>query len=651
MSPPSHKPVIFPCRGAATAAIEAALTSAGLGVLPAVAPGADVAIVDLSAPDGDAHVASLSRDHSRMAFLGVGPVKDHLDGRFSDVVDPEAIGRELVPRLLRLRGSTTGGSPLHHQRDLRALLELTARYAEATDIDELLHDVTRRLAEEMSIDRAALVVVEPDKGTGTIVAASDDAALKDLRIDLARYPEIREVVRTGKPVIVEEAPSHPLLEDVKESVRERGIRNIAALPLTAQGKVLGVMLLRRFQERGAFTPREVEFLTAVAHATAVAFRNVRALESVRGQRERERVARLEAEARAQALKRYEAYFAHLSDGVAILDDQACVLSLNPAGLRLLDVEPKEAFGRHINALANPSDEGMLLDVLVSVAKGQVRTGVDLEARTLLGRRLTVAVSAAPLEGAAGDGVAILTLRDVTRQRQMADELKHTKEFLERLIDASADAVIAADMKGRVIVFNKAAEHITGFTAADVVGELHVSKLYPEGDTPREVMRRLRAADHGGQGRLNSLRLDILSRGGERIPVNMTASIIYEGTREVATVGIFADLRDRLTLERKLSDAETRLLESEKNAVVVALAGTAAHELNQPLTSVMGYAELLKRRLKDDDPSAKSVDVIYREAERMAEIVRKIGKITRFETQAYVGTSKILDLNKAVAHDD
>ena len=68
------------------------------------------------------------------------------------------------------------------------------------------------------------------------------------------------------------------------------------------------------------------------------------------------------------------------------------------------------------------------------------------------------------------------------------------------------------------------------------------------------------------------------------------------------------------------DAETRLEESERNAVIVALAGTAAHELNQPLTSVMGYAELLRRKLKESDFAYRPVDIIYREAERMAEIV-------------------------------
>jgi signal transduction histidine kinase len=126
---------------------------------------------------------------------------------------------------------------------------------------------------------------------------------------------------------------------------------------------------------------------------------------------------------------------------------------------------------------------------------------------------------------------------------------------------------------------------------------------------------------------------------KHIPVNLDGQhSCHEGSRETATVGLFTDLRDRLNLERRLTDAEARLLESEKSAVIVELAGTAAHELNQPLTSVMGYAELLKRKLKEGDPQ-KYVDIIHREAERMAEIVKKIGKITRYETKPYVNDNE------------
>ncbi len=641
---------MLPLDGARRAQLLGLLEASGVPVVEAITPDLDVAIVDLTAPSADAARALLTEKAPRAAILGVTAPQPSIDAQELEVVAPDAVERELVPRLTHLRARlATLKEAQQRQRDLQVLLELTARYAEATDVGELLYDVTRRLAEEMHIDRVALVVVDGERGEGTIIAASDDARLKDHKIDLARYPEVREVLRTGKPVIVEDAPSHPLLEDVKASVAARGIRNLAALPLAVRGQVQGILLLRR-STVGPFNPREVEFLTTVAHATAVAFRNVRQLERIRGQREKEKTARIAAEERVADMKRYAAYFDHLSDGVAILDARACVLSLNPAGQALLDLQPQEAEGKHINTLTNPNDEALLLDVLFAVSKGQVKNDVDLHAKTALGRRLTLSVSAAQLKGDAGDGVAILTMRDVTLQRQMAEELRQTTDFLERLIDSSVDAIISADMKGNIILFNKAAEAICGFKAEEVIGKLHVTQLYPEGMAV-ELMKKLRSPDFGGPGRLSSSRAEIISRTGERIPVNLAASIIYEGSRESATVGLFTDLRDRISLERKLTDAEARLLESEKNAVIVALAGTAAHELNQPLTSVMGYAELLKRKIKETEPTWRPVDIIHREAERMAEIVKKIGKITRYETKAYVGSAKIVDLDKAAAHEE
>src|SRR4029079_9669051 len=111
-----------------------------------------------------------------------------------------------------------------------------------------------------------------------------------------------------------------------------------------------------------------------------------------------------------------------------------------------------------------------------------------------------------------------------------------------------------------------------------------------------------------RGQLSLTRQEILTKRGEKVPVNISAFIVYEGQREVATLGVFSDLRYRVELEQKLFSAEERLEESEKNAVIIALAGTAAHEHNQPLTSVMGYAELLKRRLKETDYAWRPVDI-------------------------------------------
>jgi signal transduction histidine kinase len=100
------------------------------------------------------------------------------------------------------------------------------------------------------------------------------------------------------------------------------------------------------------------------------------------------------------------------------------------------------------------------------------------------------------------------------------------------------------------------------------------------------------------------------------------------------------------MQERLERAQEELRGRERMAIVAELAGAAAHELNQPLTSVIGYAELLRRKLDHEPQLSSAAAVIIRESERMAEIVRKVGKITKYETKTYVGGAKILDLEKA-----
>jgi signal transduction histidine kinase len=171
------------------------------------------------------------------------------------------------------------------------------------------------------------------------------------------------------------------------------------------------------------------------------------------------------------------------------------------------------------------------------------------------------------------------------------------------------------------------------------------ELYP-GTGAHDVMRRLRSAEYGGVGRLEPTLFEAKDRHGEILPIQISAAIIYEHGEPAATFGIFTDLREKLQVEERLAEAQEKLAFTEKQALIAELAGTAAHELNQPLTSIMAYAELLRRKLPLDTPEARAADVMVQESERMAEIVRKIGTITRYETKSYVGDQKILDLDKS-----
>ena len=104
------------------------------------------------------------------------------------------------------------------------------------------------------------------------------------------------------------------------------------------------------------------------------------------------------------------------------------------------------------------------------------------------------------------------------------------------------------------------------------------------------------------------------------------------------------LRDELAAMQ-----EERLIQ-ERDRTVIEMAGAASHEINQPLTVIMGRLELLLRHLPKEDEKYKEVEIIYNQAGRIADIVHNIGKITRYEKKKYVGDSSIIDISAASSDD-
>jgi C4-dicarboxylate-specific signal transduction histidine kinase len=107
-----------------------------------------------------------------------------------------------------------------------------------------------------------------------------------------------------------------------------------------------------------------------------------------------------------------------------------------------------------------------------------------------------------------------------------------------------------------------------------------------------------------------------------------------------------DVTDDRVMARHLVETRERLIESEKKSAMMEVAGAAAHELNQPLTSVMTSVAMMRRLLAGtDDPPTKIMETVEREAERMASIIRRLSKLTEYTTKTYVGSSRIIDLDR------
>ena len=338
--------------------------------------------------------------------------------------------------------------------------------------------------------------------------------------------------------------------------------------------------------------------------------------------------------------RYSEAFASMAMGIVVLGPDLEILMTNPRFDEITGHREETIVSQDVGHLISAEH---LPRVREALSQGQYPRGIDIHLVRRDGTNIVCSASFAPLIGA--EDHTVISFEDVTPQRRTEQELIQTMEFLESLIDASVDAIIATDMEQRVRLFNASAARITGYHESDVIGSVTLVDLLGRATTEL-VTQRVLSTEHGGTGRLEPTMLDLLDIHGTRIPVQLSGSLIYETGEPSAIVLIFADLRDRIRVEERLAEAQKKLAFTEKQGVLAELAGTAAHELNQPLTSMMAYAELLLRQSEPESSGAKAARVLIREAERMAEIVRKIGKITRYETTSYVGHQKIFDLDRA-----
>ena len=545
---------------------------------------------------------------------------------------------ELVARVrgqLRLRGVVEALAK--KEQDARLVLELTQALASNLDFRGILFTVVQRVAEVAKVDRVSIVLVRESGDVGYVVAASDDEQLRDLPIDLAKYPEIQQVLSSREPLLVPDVATHPLLEIVRHQGHSSSFSSLAILPILYEGRPMGVLFLRA-RHAFIFGDRELALCKTVSNAMAIALRNARIMQSLRDQTQQVTVARFEAERRLRTLQRYADFFESAADGIIVIDADGRLLFSNPRARAITGYAESDLRGHRVGDLFASEDAALAHELRAGFARGSYPQNVDVRIRRKNGELAILSVNFSSV--LREESVFLCTFRDVTAERHVEHELQRTRDFLQRIIDSSVDAIVSADLKGKILLANPAAERIYGIPVSELLGR-DVRTLYPEG-TARDVMRLIRA----GGGRVEGLRTEAIDAHGERVPVSLSATLLYEARVPVGSVGIFTDLREKMRMEQRLAQAQEQLLSQERQAIVAELAGAAAHELNQPLTSVMGYAELLKRRLDPHTAPYSAAEIIFNEAERMAEIVRKIGKITKYETKSYVGRARILDLDRS-----
>lgn len=228
-----------------------------------------------------------------------------------------------------------------------------------------------------------------------------------------------------------------------------------------------------------------------------------------------------------------------------------------------------------------------------------------------------------------DRITSLAIMDfsMSTMEKMEERLHHSNSFLNNLIKSAIDGIIASDMTGKILIFNKAASKITGYSVDEVIGKLDIRKIYPD-DGAKKVMKMLRSDENGTKGTLRSYRVDLKKKDNEIIPISLNAAIVYEDEKEIATIGFFHDLRETLKIEAELEKTRIQLLQAEKMSSLGELAAGVAHQLNNPLGGITLYTQLMMEEYDLPENAKKDLDRILQDAQRCSNIVKELLKFSR-----------------------
>ena len=226
---------------------------------------------------------------------------------------------------------------------------------------------------------------------------------------------------------------------------------------------------------------------------------------------------------------------------------------------------------------------------------------------------------------------------------LEERMNQSSNFLHNLLLSSVDGVVAADMSGKLIVFNDAVSEILGYCKEEALETLHVSDIYVKDDEAHDVMKRLQSDKYGGKGKLKSHYIDLKGKDSQPVPVRLNASIVYKEDREVATIGYFRDLRETMQMEKELEKTQLQLLQSEKMASLGKLSAGVAHQLNNPLGGIILFTKLIMEENELSDNVKDDLNRVLRDAERCRDTVKELLEFSR-QTRQFM---QPCDINQAI----
>lgn len=330
---------------------------------------------------------------------------------------------------------------------------------------------------------------------------------------------------------------------------------------------------------------------------------------------------------------YRDLFENAAVGYLVVGVDGNITSANRYITERLGYSPDELVGRSMAELNAdmPETKAIVGELVSRLRAGGVFSQSELMLKRKDGNQIWVTLSASPIFNPEGLAVASrATIMDITERKRAETALKESEARYHTLVEKSNDGIIIIS-SGLLEFANSRMVELTGFSINEVLGKPFIDFLAPE--DRMLVMGRYKRR-MAGEKVLSRYEITIISKDGKGIPVEISASLIeYQG--KPADMAIVRDVTERKKLQGQL-------ILTDRLASIGELAAGVAHELNNPLTSVIGFSELI---LGHDLPPEIRDDlmIVKKEAERISRIVQNLLTFARAQS----AQKQVLNINDVI----
>jgi PAS domain S-box-containing protein len=231
-----------------------------------------------------------------------------------------------------------------------------------------------------------------------------------------------------------------------------------------------------------------------------------------------------------------------------------------------------------------------------------------------------------------DGVIeyiLCTGLDITEAHIIEEALRESESKYRELVQNANSMIIRMNAEGRLTFFNEYAEKFFGYTEAEILGKSSVGTIIPEIDSSGKNQSRLVADIFKHPGRHTAYENENMLRSGERVWVAWTNKAIKNDEGEVTEIlCIGNDITERRRAEKAMRESEEKLARSRKMESLGLLAGGIAHDLNNVLSGIVSYPELMLMDLPEDSNLRTPIEAIQESGHRATAIVQDLLTVAR-----------------------